>query len=131
MPITRRESIASVLALALPEYPGFLAADPKNAGLRLSTFITEITPPVGHPCMGGGIAPVKEIVDPLFHLGARQIPGEVAIDQGARNLHMDQIRRMKRISAVEQRLRRGGMIFRNEPLDDDACVNDELHDRSA
>lgn len=69
MPLTRRESIASVLALALPNCPGLLAADPKNAGLRLSTFITEITPPIGHPCMGGGIAPVKEIVDPLFAHG--------------------------------------------------------------
>ncbi len=36
---------------------------------RLSTFTADITPPIGHPCMGGGIAPVKEIVDPLSAKG--------------------------------------------------------------
>src|SRR4029079_18569960 len=37
--------------------------------LRLSTFTTEVTIPLGHPCMGGGIAPAKEILDPLFAHG--------------------------------------------------------------
>ncbi|MBI3407639.1 MAG: hypothetical protein HY040_04695 [Planctomycetes bacterium] len=32
----------------------------------VSTFSIEVTPPIGHPCMGGGIAPVKKIDDPLF-----------------------------------------------------------------
>jgi hypothetical protein len=39
---------------------------PADLPLRLATFVAEVTPPVGHPCMGGGIAPVKEIIDPLF-----------------------------------------------------------------
>jgi len=32
-------------------------------------FETEVTIPIGHPCMGGGIAPAKEIVDPLLAHG--------------------------------------------------------------
>jgi hypothetical protein len=31
---------------------------------RLATFSVDVTPPVGHPCMGGGIAPVREVRDP-------------------------------------------------------------------
>src|SRR4029079_3728949 len=37
--------------------------------LRLSTFTTEVTIPLGHPCMGGGIAAAKEVLDPLFAHG--------------------------------------------------------------
>jgi hypothetical protein len=36
---------------------------------QLATFDAEVTPPLGHPCMGGGIQPAKEIVDPLFAHG--------------------------------------------------------------
>lgn len=63
---TRREAIATGLALAGGIGSGIAAEMPK---LALSTFQTEITPPIGHPCMGGGIAPVKEIIDPLFAHG--------------------------------------------------------------
>ena len=42
------------------------AAAPK---LAVSIFSTEVTPPIGHACMGGGILPVKEIIDPLFTHG--------------------------------------------------------------
>lgn len=42
------------------------AAEPK---LTLATFDAEVTIPIGHPCMGGGIAPAKEIVDPLLAHG--------------------------------------------------------------
>jgi hypothetical protein len=62
---TRREALATALALTGNLRPA-IADEPK---LRLSTFIVEITPPLGHPCMGGGIAPAKEIVDPLFAHG--------------------------------------------------------------
>jgi hypothetical protein len=62
---TRREALAA-LALAGLRLPHSQAAEPK---LTLSTFNTEITPPIGHPCMAGGIAPVKEIVDPLYAHG--------------------------------------------------------------
>src|SRR5215468_1722766 len=35
----------------------------------LAIFSADVTPPIGHPCMGGGIAPVKKIDDPLFAHG--------------------------------------------------------------
>src|SRR5207244_7651612 len=38
-------------------------------GFSLCTFTVEVTPPISHPCMGGGIAPVKKIDDPLFANG--------------------------------------------------------------
>jgi hypothetical protein len=64
---TRREAIAAAVALSGGlRTPLANAEEPK---LALSTFAVEITPPVGHPCMGGGIAPVKEVIDPLFAHG--------------------------------------------------------------
>src|ERR1043166_8225938 len=64
MPLTRREAVA---ALAVAPTLALRAAEP--TGIRLSTFVTEVTPPLGHPCMGGGIAPVAKIDDPLFAIG--------------------------------------------------------------
>lgn len=63
---TRREALAAALALTGGARSAPAADAPK---LTLSTFVTEITPPVGHPLMGGGVAPVKEIIDPLFAHG--------------------------------------------------------------
>jgi len=63
---TRREALATGLAITAGAHRAFSADPPK---LTLSTFATEITPPIGHPCMGGGITPVKEILDPLFAYG--------------------------------------------------------------
>jgi hypothetical protein len=40
-----------------------------SSGFRLATFSADVTPPPGHPCMGGGIAPVERIEDPLFARG--------------------------------------------------------------
>ena len=46
------------------------------AGVRLvaqnfsiATFQADVTIPAGHPCMGGGISPVKSVHDPLFAKG--------------------------------------------------------------
>ncbi|MBX9790452.1 MAG: hypothetical protein K2Y37_16150 [Pirellulales bacterium] len=36
-----------------------------NAQLRLAMFSANVTPPIGHPCMGGGIAPAGRIDDRL------------------------------------------------------------------
>ncbi len=35
----------------------------------LTTFSADVTIPLGHPCMAGGIAPAREIVDPLEAIG--------------------------------------------------------------
>src|SRR5262249_27601303 len=42
------------------------AAEPKY---QLATFTAEVTPPLGHACMGGGIAPARKIDDPLYAHG--------------------------------------------------------------
>jgi hypothetical protein len=65
--ITRREAlVAAAWGTANSRLPFAVAESPK---LALSSFMVEITPPIGHPCMGGGVAPVKEIIDPLFAHG--------------------------------------------------------------
>ena len=45
------------------------AAGPDRPPYRIATFSADVTPPLGHACMGGGIAPVKKIDDPLFAHG--------------------------------------------------------------
>jgi hypothetical protein len=63
---TRREALLAGTAIAARAMTARSAEPPK---LSVSTFAIEITPPIGHPCMGGGVEPVKEIVDPLFAHG--------------------------------------------------------------
>src|SRR6267143_7074767 len=36
---------------------------------RLATFSADVTPPMGHPLMGGGIAPAQKVDDPLSARG--------------------------------------------------------------
>ena len=36
---------------------------------RVATFQADITIPIGHACMGGGVADAKQILDPLFAKG--------------------------------------------------------------
>jgi len=38
-------------------------------GFRVATFQADITIPVGHACMGGGVADAKQILDPLLARG--------------------------------------------------------------
>ena len=40
-----------------------------RAAFRVATFEADITIPIGHACMGGGVADAKEIADPLFAKG--------------------------------------------------------------
>jgi hypothetical protein len=52
---------------------------------RLARFSAEVTPPIGHACMGGGVSPVKRIEDPLYAHGFVLLGGDrpvvvVAID---------------------------------------------------
>ena len=64
---TRRAALAA-LALA----PGGLRpplASGQEPRLTLSSFAIEVTVPLGHALMGGGIAPAKEVLDPLFAHG--------------------------------------------------------------
>jgi hypothetical protein len=63
--LTRREALG--LAAACLGGAG-LGADAEPA-FRLSVFQAEITTPLGHPLMGGGIAPARSIEDPLYAHG--------------------------------------------------------------
>src|SRR5262245_13033344 len=63
----------------------FAVVAPAAEKLQLATFDAEVTPPLGHPLMGGGIQPAKQIDDPLFAhgfvlLGAGEPIVFVAID---------------------------------------------------
>lgn len=42
---------------------------PSSRGWEVATFEQDITIPIGHACMGGGIADAKEILDPLWAKG--------------------------------------------------------------
>jgi len=41
----------------------------QSAEFRVASFSTDVTIPIGHACMGGGVANAKEIADPLFAKG--------------------------------------------------------------
>ncbi|WP_152053862.1 hypothetical protein [Tautonia marina] len=66
--ITRRTALGGLAALA-----GSLAGTARGSspaqGFRLATFSTDVTIPLGHPCMGGGVEPASEIRDPLLARG--------------------------------------------------------------
>jgi len=55
--------------IALFAWVTLAAPAPAQPKLSLATFEAEVTPPIGHPCMGGGIAPVARIEDPLYAKG--------------------------------------------------------------
>ena len=40
-----------------------------SAPYQLATFRADVTVPLGHACMGGGISPATEVVDPLYTHG--------------------------------------------------------------
>ncbi len=46
-----------------------IAAQARAQAYRIAPFSADVTPPIGHPCMGGGIKPVEKIADPLFAHG--------------------------------------------------------------
>jgi hypothetical protein len=63
---TRREVLG---ALAACLGCGLAKAAPEAGPFRLATFSADVTPPMGHALMGGGIAPARRVVDPLFARG--------------------------------------------------------------
>ena len=64
--VNRRAALGT-LAACLAGGPGTTAAPPDP--FRLATFSADVTPPLGHPLMGGGIAPAREVLDPLSARG--------------------------------------------------------------
>jgi hypothetical protein len=78
--ISRRQALAVAASLGAG-----LARGADAGGLRLATFVAEVTPPLKHPLMAGGIAPAAKVEDPLFAhglvlLGAGQPLALVAVD---------------------------------------------------
>src|SRR5260370_18210830 len=68
---TRREALALGVAACAG---GPLRGD--EPAFRLATFSAEVTVPLGHPLMGGGIAPAKKVEDPLFTHGIVLLGGD-------------------------------------------------------
>ena len=58
--LNMNRTLAILLLIALP---GIMVAQEKS--YRLAPFSADVTPPIGHACMGGGIKPVEKIGDPL------------------------------------------------------------------
>src|SRR5690349_13541597 len=78
--LTRREALAVAASVGAG-----LALGAGEGGFRLATFVAEVTPPLKHPLMGGGIAPAARVEDPLFAhglvlLGAGKPIALVAVD---------------------------------------------------
>lgn len=60
-------ALSTVIAMTL------LSAAPE---WQAATFRVDVTIPLGHACMGGGISPAKEVVDPLYANGVILLGGE-------------------------------------------------------
>lgn len=60
--ITRRDVLGGLAAGALL---GGMARGAASRPWELYSFSADVTPLIGHPCMGGGIEPVKSVADPL------------------------------------------------------------------
>lgn len=74
------------LALAVGLLAATMAARAQKSGgeaAALSTFAVDVTIPIGHPCMGGGVAPARRVVEPLqargFVLAVRGQPALVVV----------------------------------------------------
>src|SRR5688572_22848774 len=56
-------------ARARRDSPSSNPAASTRPSYTIATFEADVTIPIGHACMGGGIADAKEILDPLFAKG--------------------------------------------------------------
>ncbi len=66
-----RALISSVVGFAVVLGVATLTEKSMSEGpdFRLAVFSVDVTIPLGHPCMGGGISPAKEVEDPLYARG--------------------------------------------------------------
>ena len=101
--VSRREALG---ALAACLAGGPVAAAPHPGPFRLATFSAEVTPPLGHALMGGGIAPAQEIDDPLFAQGFVLLGGGAAGRAGRGRLVRDPQRRLRPLARGPGRGRR-------------------------
>lgn len=66
---SRRDLLRAAAAGSLGTLAGEAVAAAGEPAWQLACFSAEVTCPVGHPLMGGGIAPAQQIDDPLFAHG--------------------------------------------------------------
>jgi hypothetical protein len=68
---SRRDVLGSLVAAAAlqPQQPDLRKANRLFRPWTMARFSADVTPPLGHPCMAGGIAPARRIVDPLEAIG--------------------------------------------------------------
>jgi hypothetical protein len=64
--LTRRQALGALVAVA---GAAPLALADEGDSLRLAVFSADVTPPVGHPLLGGLQPPASSIADPLFARG--------------------------------------------------------------
>jgi hypothetical protein len=67
--LSRREALASAGLIAGAGLGLGKGLEERPSAFQLAPFSAEVTCPLGHPLMGGGIAPAKKIEDPLFAHG--------------------------------------------------------------
>jgi hypothetical protein len=84
LPLTRRVALRGLAAGAIGQGgPDIRTANRLFRPWRLTPFSADVTPPLGHPCMGGGIAPARTIEDRLeaigFVLGGGTLPSPVVL----------------------------------------------------
>ena len=68
-----------MLGLVGASFAARLALGAAPPVIRLARFSAEVTVPIGHALMGGGIAPAKNVVDPLFAQGIVLLGGALPI----------------------------------------------------
>jgi hypothetical protein len=69
--LNRREALRRLFAgsAALGQPPDLRKANRLFRPWTMAIFSANVTPPLGHPCMAGGIAPARRVVDPLEAIG--------------------------------------------------------------
>jgi hypothetical protein len=67
--MNRRTLLSRSLAASLASASCADRAGAAESPWRIAPFEADVTPPMGHPCMGGGVAPVQSVTDPLFIRG--------------------------------------------------------------
>lgn len=71
-----RGAVLLLVCAALLTQSPIPAESEASPSFRLSSFSAEVTPPLGHALMAGGIAPASEIIDPLVCKGVILIGDE-------------------------------------------------------
>jgi len=76
-PLSRRQVLASLSAAAAASVlPTSLLGAKDTQSFQIAPFTTDITPPLGHPLIGGWRAPAKKILDRLRACGVVLLGGE-------------------------------------------------------